>query len=365
MINRTDNIFCRFLIYVLLLACFSYVSAEDKRGKWNIRVMEYNVENLFDCKHDTLKDDFEFLPDGNYQWTPSKYWRKLNAVARGIVLASSENGTFLPPDLIGLCEVENDSVLYSLTHRSLLRGADYEYVMTNSPDQRGVDVALMYQPVSFRLLNHYSIRVDTIPGMRPTRDILYVKGEVRSSVKGAETQENTDVNTSDSHADATFNLVPLHVFVVHAPSRRGGERETNPYRKLVIDRLLQSVDSVKKSENDARIVLMGDFNDYDRGPSLRQLASASFVDVTTKSYLKANKKVKGTYCYQGKWGSLDHILLSETMLYTFNTSFIGADPLLLEDDRKYGGVKPYRFFLGPTVHGGFSDHLPLVVDLCF
>ncbi len=346
MINRMIWNFGRISLFCCLLAVCLENSAQSKHEKWTIRALEYNVENLFDCQHDSLKQDFEFLPDGDYHWTPSKYWRKLNAVARGIVLASSQNGTFLPPDLIGLCEVENDSVIHSLVHRSLLRGAGYEYVMTNSPDERGVDVALLYQPVSFRLISHYGLRVDPIEDMRPTRDILYVKGEVLAS------SDTADVAT-----------LPLHVFVVHAPSRRGGEQTSRPFRLAVMQRMLQSVDSLRATDANARIIVMGDFNDYAGDASLKVLSSAGFTDVSAAPYITKDNKVKGTYKYQGEWGSLDHILISEPLMSNFSRSFITYDPEMLEDDEKYGGVKPYRFFRGPIVNGGYSDHLPLFLEL--
>lgn len=167
------------------------------------------MENLFDTCHDSLKNDTDYLPEGTYKWTRSKYWRKLNAVARGITLSSTDDSKFVLPAIVGLCEVENDSVMHGLTRRSLLRGAGYEYVMTDSPDLRGIDVALMYQPSAFRVDTSYSIRVDTIAGMRPTRDMLYVRGAALCS--------------SDSMLmEFPDGIFPLHVFVLHAPSRRGG-----------------------------------------------------------------------------------------------------------------------------------------------
>ena len=197
--------------------------------------VELNCENLFDTVHDSLKNDMEFLPDGSYHWTRTRYWKKVNHLSQEIIALGELNprGDDLQseslqneqraeqgmpiynkgidwclPDMIALCEVENDSAMIALTKRSLLRKAGYEYVMTSSPDERGIDVALMYQPMSFRLLNHHSIRVKRLPDMRPTRDILYAKGVLIS--------------------DDT-----LHVFVVHAPSRRGGEEASRPYRLQV------------------------------------------------------------------------------------------------------------------------------------
>lgn len=336
MINTRFLLSCIFSIFSLFSQCCVIHAQNEKRY---FRVMEYNVENLFDCDHDTLKNDLEFSPEGAYKWTKSKYWKKLNAVARGIVLASTENNVMHLPDLIGLCEVENDSVLHSLTKRSLLRGAGYEYVMTQSLDERGIDVALMYQPVAFRLVSHYPLRIDSVPGMRRTRDILYVKGETMAGM--------------------------LHAFVVHAPSRRGGERETRPFRMAAIKRLTESVDSINMIEPDARILVMGDFNAYTNDKSLEMLAHLGLEDVSSAPYLTEDNSIKGTYRYQGEWGSLDHVFLSKSLLKAYESSFIGHHPELVEPDEKYGGVKPRRFFRGPISRDGYSDHLPIVVDFVF
>ena len=111
-----------------------------------LSLVELNCENLFDCRHDSLKQDMEWTPEGQRKWTPGRYWRKLNNIGQEI-LSCQQQGV---PDLVALVEVENDSCLFDLTRRSLLRGAGYEYLMTQSPDLRGIDVALLYQPLSFR-----------------------------------------------------------------------------------------------------------------------------------------------------------------------------------------------------------------------
>ena len=174
--------------------------------------VELNCENLFDCLHDTSKQDEEFMPDSYRHWTRTRYWRKLNHIGQEILSCGEDTSGWSLPDMVALCEVENDSVMHDLTMRSLLRKAGYRYIMTSSPDLRGIDVALMYSPFSFSLLNHHSIRVAPMKDMRPTRDILYASGVVLSG---------------DT----------LHVFVVHAPSRAGGEAGTRPFRMLVARRL--------------------------------------------------------------------------------------------------------------------------------
>lgn len=338
-----------FLYTFTFLALCGEISAQEKGGNYRFRVMEYNVENLFDTLHDSLKNDTEYTPEGTYRWTSGKYWRKLNAVARGIVLSSTDDGKFVPPSIVGLCEVENDSVLHGLTRRSLLRGAGYEYVMTDSPDQRGIDVALMYQPSAFRVDTSYSLRVDTVTGMRPTRDILYVRGTTLCS-SPAMLREFPD------------GLLPLHVFVLHAPSRRGGEAATRGFRMAVARRLTAGIDSIRTLEPHPRIIVMGDFNDYTSSASLEYLAGQGLTDITSGASAEG---IGGTYRYKGEWGSLDHILVSEALLSSSSGSWIGYHPDIVEPDTKYGGVKPRRFFLGPVSRNGYSDHLPLISEFVF
>ena len=292
--------------------------------------MELNCENLFDTRHDSLKNDLEFLPEGSYKWTPYRYWAKLNHLGQEIVAQSDP-----VPDFVAMCEVENDSVMFDFTKRSLLRNAGYEYVMTSSPDERGIDVALLYQPASFALLHSHSIRIKPLPDTRPTRDILYASGLLI---------------TGDT----------LHVFVVHAPSRRGGEQASRPYRLLVANQLAEAVDSVYAISRDAKIIIAGDFNDYADSPALQHLYEHHLINITADA--KGSHGAKATYRWHGEWRSLDQILCSPSLAARKQSSVIGDLPFLLEDDEKYGGKKPYRTYLGPRYLGGYSDHLPLVVQ---
>lgn len=293
--------------------------------------MELNCENLFDTRHDSLKNDYEFLPEGSYHWSPYRYWAKLNHLGQEIVAQGDVMAAV--PDFVAMCEVENDSVMFDLTKRSLLRGAGYEYVMTDSPDERGIDVALMYQPYSFRLLHSHSIRIVCLPDTRPTRDILYASGLIISG---------------DT----------LHIFVVHAPSRRGGERESRPYRMQVASQLAAAVDSIYAINERAKIIIAGDFNDYHDSPALRMLYEHRLVNISADA--KGSHGAKATYRWHGEWRSLDQILCSPSFASLKESCRIGDLPFLLEDDEKYGGKKPYRTYLGPRYLGGYSDHLPLV-----
>lgn len=236
--------------------------------------------------------------------------------------------------MVALCEVENDSVLRDLTRRSLLRNARYDYVMTNSPDERGIDVALMYSPYSFRLIGSHSVRVKPINGMRPTRDILYASG-------------------------VTASGDTLHVIVAHLPSRRGGEKYSRPFRMAAARQVAAVIDSIYNNVSvEAKIIVAGDFNDYSNSESLQLLSSKRMVEVSQGA--KGRNGAEGTYRYQGQWGSLDHILASRNLADSLTECFVNDAEFLIEHDEKYGGVKPHRNYIGPRYNNGFSDHLPLV-----
>ena len=288
-------------LFYLLLGIFTFV--------------ELNCENLFDTQHDSLKQDMEYLPDSYHHWNANRYWKKLNHIGQEIIACGGEGNNWVLPDLVALCEVENDSVMRDLTKRSLLRQARYEYVMTDSPDIRGIDVALLYSPFTFRLLYWHAIRVTPLKGMRPTRDILYAAGQIISG---------------DT----------LHVFVVHAPSRSGGEIATCPNRMAVVKRLQEAQDV-----------------------SIQYLISCGLADVSASA--KGTHGAKGTYKYRGEWGSLDHVLCSEALVPLFRSCTIADFPFLLTDDEVYGGLQPLRNFHGAKYLNGFSDHLPLVVKFDF
>lgn len=297
-----------------------------------LTLVELNCENLFDCQHDTLKQDTEWLPASVRKWTPARYWRKLNYIGQEILSCQPDR----IPDLVALVEVENDSCLCDLTRRSLLRNAGYEYLMTESPDVRGIDVALLYQPFAFRPICYDCLDIQPLEGMRPTRDILYVQGEVISG---------------DT----------LHIFVVHAPSRYGGEKATRPSRRLVARRLM---DAVSQLPADAKVIVAGDFNDYANSPALQEL-EASGLRNATRETKGLHGKAKGTYRYEGRWQSIDHVLLSPILCDFVAQTYINDSPFLLEEDKKYGGAKPFRTFNGLRYQRGFSDHLPLVVRFQF
>ena len=320
------------ILLAFLLTLSSFFSVAQTR----LTIVELNTENLFDTQHDSLKNDYEFLPDSPRHWTRTKYWQKLNRIGQTIISCGEDSSGWSLPDIVGLCEVENDSVLFDLTRRSLLRKARYEYVMTASDDVRGIDVALLYSPFSFRLIKADTIRVLPLSEMRPTRDILHVEGEI----------ENGDT---------------LHIFLLHAPSRMGGELYSRPFRKHVMERLCNAIDSLRDKYLDPKILVMGDFNDYADSPSLQFAYEHGLFNVAMGAH--GCNGAKGTYRYHGEWGSLDQILVSENLRSWVKDCRVNDAPFLLEKDTKYGGVKPRRNYNGMRFNNGFSDHLPLVLHL--
>jgi len=297
-------------------------------------LVELNCENLFDYKHDVGKQDTEYLPESKRNWTPQRYWRKLNLIAQELLSCSDEG----IPDLVALCEIENDSVMYDMSKRSLLRNAGYEYLMTSSPDERGIDVALLYSPFSFTPLNSRSIRVNPIEGMRPTRDILYVSGK-------------------------TVYGDTLHVLVVHQPSKFGGEKYSEPFRKVVADKVCETVDSIMAVSPGARLIVAGDFNDGPESLCLQQYEHHGLYNFTKEAC--ADNGVEGTYRYKGEWDRIDHILGSASLSNHIDTAFIHAPRFLLEEDPKFGGYRPRRTYNGMRYQQGYSDHLPLIVRFIF
>lgn len=322
----------QFFLFLLFLPLLAFAQTR-------FRVVSYNVENLFDTRHDTLKKDDEFLPEGARKWDNRKYWNKLQKIAKVIAAVGEEQ----LPDLVALCEVENDTCLYHLTTKSVLRRAGYQYVMTQSRDERGVDVALLYQPARFKPLKVENIDVHPEQiGQKPTRDILHVTGQL----------QNRDT---------------LDVYVCHMPSRSNGKEETEPFRLHTASVLRNSVDVILKERKLPQILIMGDFNDYPQDRSLSQVLNAQKPaegkeKPNPKNLYNLSYEIKpGTYRYQGEWNTLDHLIVTGTLLPSHAQVFMPE--WLLEKDHTYGGTKPFRTYQGPRYVGGYSDHLPVFSDL--
>ncbi len=300
----------------------------------SFRVVSWNVENLFDCRHDTLKNDLEFLPDSRRQWTWGRYWRKVEDISRVIMGI----GEFSAPALVGLCEVENDSVMLALTRRGLLRSIGYNYVMTSSPDTRGVDVALIYHPTMFRLLGYESRRVPSAEaGLRPTRDLLHAWG-------------------------LTAGNDTLHVVVCHLPSRAGGSREGRQNRMLATQSLASLIDSLLTANPDCQLLVMGDFNATLRDRELKALLKHSPLIPLTPD---KRRPTSGTYRYRGFWSWIDHIMVSPTLSVHTPHQVRLYTQSWMQRPITDGTWYPRRTYMGETYNGGVSDHVPIYVDIFF
>lgn len=241
-------------------------------------------------------------------WNYTKYKKKLDAIARTITAV----GGWTPPALVALCEVENDSVLRDLTRRSVLKEAGYRYEMTNSPDQRGIDVALLYQRDQFKLISHQGIPIPHRSGkkkFRPTRDILHVCGML-------------------------LNSDTLDIFVVHLPSRSGGAKESEPYRLFAAGQLKAAVDSIYYYRHHPQILIMGDFNDYPDNASVNKILSAEAPSQNGDSlqpqklyhYLPARAQFESTSAVTNIRVNGDYWIISSCPALFFNRIRISVPP---------------------------------------
>lgn len=307
-------------ILVLLLLC-SCLTAKPQRIIW------WNVENLFDCQHDSLKEDYDFLPEGQYHWTKGRYWKKLDNISRTIAAIADEKEW---PMIIGLGEVENDTVLRDLTRRSPLRIARYSYIHEEGPDTRGVDVAMLYDSLQFRPHGYKTVRIPSTEWrFQPTRDILHVWGDCPS-----------------------LNDV-LHIIIVHLPSRAKNGRTGERHRRIAVTTLCGMLDEL----NGKRILLMGDFNAEPDDKIFKGIYERMTSLMPRKR--KELNQARGTYYFRKLWGYLDHILVSPNLAPNIEERIeVGDFPFLLTEKGT-----PWRTFQGPVYKGGFSDHLPIWVDL--
>jgi hypothetical protein len=320
-----------------------------KTKSQNVTVIFWNIENLYDPYDDSLKLDDEFTATGAKRWNWSKFSLKLNKTAKTFLAA----GGWSPPALIGLCEVENRYVLNKLLHETPLKPWKYKMVHHESPDLRGVDVALLYRPNLFTVISneHITIRFpfDTLV---QTREILYVKGKL-------------------------FDRDTISLFINHWPSRRGGYLGSQPRRNYVAKVLRHVVDSVIGADGVANILIMGDFNDEPEDESLKQVLGAhthrhTFADTELYNLMGIRNQVKkeGTLKYRDQWSTFDQFVVSGSLVNGSCGLRTGPEKVtifkegfLLEEDNTYFGEKLNRTYSGPRYHGGFSDHLPVKIEV--
>lgn len=337
------------LIILVLFVSFSFYSVGEN-GRKNFRIVSYNVENYFDLVNDSTTADEEYLPGGMRSWNNDKYRTKQGNIAKVITAI----GQWQPPAVVGLCEVESDKALSDLTRYSPLKNLNYQYIHYESSDFRGIDVALLYQKDQFKPLYSEPIAIQYEGKPFKTRDILYVNGII--------------VETNDT----------LHLFVCHMPSRLGGEMESESKRINVAQHIRNKVNDIYSSSATPNIVIMGDFNDHPSNKSMVETLDANPLNEgfeNDKLYnlaFRLEEKGKGTHKFQGEWGMLDQIIVSGVLLNPNQNVRTTPDDLqifdadfLLETDNAFLGKMPKRTYIGMKYNDGFSDHLPIYIDLWY
>ncbi|MBD79737.1 MAG: endonuclease [Crocinitomicaceae bacterium] len=342
----------KYSLFLFLLGLIFLAEAQQfndfERGKNEARFVFYNTENLFDIVDDSIKRDEDFTPDGAKHWTEGKYYKKQNNLGKVLVSVGGWN----LPELVALGEIENKKVLYDLTNNTILEGKGYQIVHYESPDRRGIDVGFIYLKEKIKVLNSQAIQVN-FPWDKSykTRDILYSRLLL-------------------------FETDTLHFFVCHWPSKWGGHLETDKSRFFVGNLLKEKVDEIVGTNKNANILIMGDLNDTPLDESVKDGLGAKNDTTGIKDAELYNlssdwvKLKRGTHKYQDEWSVIDHVIVSYGMVQEKRTlqvkdgqAYIYDPDFLLEKDAKYFDSKPYRSYVGMKYNGGYSDHLPVYVDL--
>lgn len=332
----------KHLIFIVLAALVASCSALLNTPNTNkqLTIGFYNVENLFDTIDDPHTNDNEFLPNGKKAWDTGRLTMKMKKLD-SVLMIMTPNGT---PDILGVCEVENKNVCTTWQQQGPLK--NHILIHKESPDHRGIDVALFYNPKKAQLLDaRWYQLIQENQEKSSTREILYAK--------------------LLTHKDT------LHVFINHWPSRYGGEEKSRPKRIKAAQLLKSKVDSIQHNQPQAKIIITGDFNDYPTDSSIANVLMAdSLFDSNSTLFnmsYESHKNQQGSYNYRGFWGCLDQIIVSKSLItsnkgyFTKTNSYnIVKKEFMLYYNNK-GEASPSRTYGGPNYYGGFSDHLPVFI----
>lgn len=334
--------------FVITLGHSISASAQQKKEFQVVCVAFYNVENLFDTLDTKGVNDFEFTPEGPNKWNTPKYYEKLDNLAKVI---SGIGADYTPhgPAILGVSEIENETVLEDLVKRESIASRNYQVIYRDGPDRRGIDVALLYQPDYFKVTNVISHRL-TIPGNDNfrTRDQLLVSGELHGEL--------------------------IHLIVSHWPSRSGGESKSRPLRIAAAQLGRSIIDSLLTIDPDAKIMLMGDLNDDPDSESvtdhLKAVSNPRKVkgDKLYNPYYKLYKKGIGTLAWRDTWNLFDMIILTKPWLSEDYSSYrlfkanVFNKSFLQQPTGRFKGY-PFRSYAGGQYLGGYSDHFPSYVIL--
>ncbi len=298
----------------------------------------YNLENLFDVEHNEYTLDKDFTPDGKLEWTQDRYSRKINNLSRVISTIGTKVAS-LPPIFIGVAEVENKTCLDDLIYSDKLKPFNYDYIHYNSPDERGIDVAFLYQTKYFEVThsNVYPLYLSDENNNRDyTRDILLISGKLFGE--------------------------PIHIIVNHWPSRNNGTKNSNDKRIKAAELVYEIMDEICSDNEDPSFIIMGDFNDEPSDKSINKLLLKGDLFNTTQALYEQKK---GTSKHRGKWYLFDQIIISKRFLFDenskikFQSTKIFDDHFLQEKSNKNRGA-PKRTYIGKWHQGGYSDHFPVL-----
>ena len=325
---------------ILMLLLSSDMIFSQPAGEQSLMIMFYNVENLFDIYDDPATDDDEFLPRSERRWNYKRYKSKINSLYKTISAA----GEWTPPAIVALCEVENRKVIEDVVYGTNLSKFNYDILHQDSPDPRGIDVCLIYRKEIVDIISRsYFIPETEIGGGFKTRSVLYAR-----CLAGGDT---------------------VHLFINHWPSRRGGVLAGESVRENIAQMLRYKADSIANStERSAKIIIMGDFNATPNDNVVRMLSDPYGSGMSMINL--SETQMKGTYRYRGIWEMIDQVIVSDRLLfckqglYTTRENFriFDAD-FLLKKDPVYPGKSPYSTWAGFMYQGGFSDHLPVLLEL--
>lgn len=308
----------------------------------------WNVENLYDTLNDPKKIDEEFLPEGTKAWTGSRYWVKINHLAKVI----SEMGTDATPEglsILGLCEIENKNCLEDLVKDPQLKSRNYQTILVEGPDARGVDPGLIYNPKHFKVTKVVTYGI-VLPydSAHKTRDQLVVSG--------------------------SFFGEPLTIIVNHWPSRSGGELKTRPGRIVAAQMAKHIADSVTKLDPKNKVIIMGDLNDDPVNESVKKTINTynKIEDVKENMYFNPMealyKKGIGTLAWQDSWNLFDQTLLNKPLIpdgyktFEFYRAFVFNKPYVKSDFGNFKGY-PFRTYSGEAYTAGYSDHFAVYILL--
>ena len=312
-------------------------------------IMFWNLENFFDYFDDGhSSSDSDFSSRGVRRWTKSRFTKKCATVGKTLLWAGERcSSDAKAPDLVGVCEVENGFVLNRLIHTPVLEKVGYGYVHYDSPDRRGIDVALLYRKGRVRVLSSRAVHICRPDGTAvPTRDILYVYVEIVSNDGKVHTESGDGAQLSESRR--------MHILVNHHPSKYSGAKASAQGRELAMASLRSLCDSVAAVSGEP-IVAMGDFNDT---PDAGQF---SIVENRLKNLAEPlSERGEGSIKFEGRWELIDHFLVGNCGGAESGWEMtVLQPPFLMIRDRAYAGFKPFRTYIGPRYEGGVSDHLPV------